>query len=189
METSHYQSESFIKLGPVNYLEKIHGNNANCQRWFKSVGSELIFDHEAATNIQQELAEAVLDRTKKPTKERLYKKDSWLDNALLICDFLNLTAALTIRELRDLFRTFDTEKSEAELRQTLYLLEKVGLLKMEPKGDQRFYVGIEPRQFFSFSLLHGPFDLMRYRMDLMREYDKNDKRRYHAIQEARRQHV
>lgn len=189
METSHYQSESFIKLGPVNYLEKVHGNNANCQRWLKAFGNEFIFDPEAATNIQQELAEAILDRIKKPTKERLYKKDGWLDNALLICDFLNLTAALTIRELRDLFRSFDNEKSEAELRQTLYLLEKVGLLKMEPKGDQRFYVGIETRQFFSFNLRNGPFDLMRYRMDLMREYDKNDKRRFHAILEARKQHA
>lgn len=132
IETSHYQSESFIKLGPVNYLEKVHGNSANCQRWFKEVENKLIFDHEAATRIQQELAEAILERVKKPTTERLYKNNSWLDNALLICDFLSLMAALTIRELKDLFREFNIEKSEVELRQTLYLLEKVGLIKMEP---------------------------------------------------------
>lgn len=186
METSHYQSESFIKLGPVNYLEKVHGNNANCQRWLKAVGDKFEFDPEAAVEIQQELAEAILERTKKTTKERIYKQERWLDNALLICDFLNITAALTIRELKELFRAFEIEKSESELRQTLYLLEKVGLLKMEPKGDQRFYVGIEPRQFFSFSLRNGPFDLMRYRMDLMRDYQRHDKRRLHAILEARK---
>ena len=189
IETTHYQSQSFIKLGPVTYLEKIHGNNANCQRWFKAVNNKLVFDPEAATGIQQEMAEAILDRIKKPTKERLYQKDGWLDNALLLCDFLNLTSALTIREIRDLFRAFDCEKTEAELRQTLYLLEKVGLLTMEPKGEQRFYVGIEARQFFQFHQRDGHFDLSRYRSDLLKDYSSNDKRRFHAIQEARKKHA
>lgn len=189
IETTHYQSHSFIKLGPINYLEKAHGNNANCQRWFKEVNNIPVFDPDAATGIQQEMAEAILDRIKKPNKERLYQKDGWLDNALLLCDFLNLNAALTIREIRDLFKAFDCEKSEAELKQTLYLLEKVGLLTMEPKGDQRFYVGIEPRQFFQFHPRDGHFDLVRYRNDVLIDCSKNDKKRFRAIQEARKRYA
>jgi hypothetical protein len=189
IETTHYQSQSFIKLGPVNYLEKAHGNNANCHRWLKEVNNKLVFDADAASGMQQEMAEAIFDRIKKPTKERLYHKSGWLDNALLLCDFLNLTAALTIREIRDLFKLFECEKSEVELRQTLYLLEKVGLLTMEPKGDQRFYVGIESRQFFQFHLRDSHFDLVRYRSDILKDYAKSDKRRFHAILEARKKYA
>lgn len=189
IETTHYQSQSFIKLGPIDYLEKAHDNKANCQRWLKDVGNTQVFDSTAAVEIQREMADAVLQRIQKPNKERLYRKDSWLDNALLLCDFLHLNAALTIREIRDLFLAFDCGKTEAELKQTLYLLEKVGLLTMEPKGDQRFYVGIETRQFFQFHHRDAHFDLDRYRSDVLADYNKNDRKRFRAIQEARKRYV
>lgn len=186
METTHFQSPSFIRLGPINYLENAHKNKTHCHRWLKEVNQISIFDPDAVNDIQQEMAEAVLDRIGKPSKERLYQKDSWLDNALLLCDFLHLNAALTIREIRDLFQAFDCEKTESELKQTLYLLEKVGLLKMEPKGDQRFYIGIESRQFFQFHQRDAHFDIDRYRTDVLADYSKNDRKRFRAIQEARK---
>ena len=167
----------------------MHGNTAHCQRWFKKVNDKFVFDPDAAFQLQQEMAEAVLDRIRKPTRERLYQSDGWLDNALLLCDFLNLNSALTIREIRDFFKIFGCDKSESELRQTLYLLEKVGLIAMEPKGEQRFYVGIESRQFFQFHLRDPRFDLSRYRSDLLMDYSQNDKRRFHAILEARKKHA
>ncbi len=189
IETTHYQSHSFIKLGPVNFLEKVHRNQANCQRWLKVDGGELVFDPVAATRIQVEMAEAILKRVESPTKERSYEKGNWLHDALLLCDFLNLTAALTIREIKELFAAFGSEKTEHELRQTLYLLEKVGLIGMEPKGEQRFYIGIEQRQFFQFHTRDRYFDLSRYRSLILNDYFENDKRRFHAIQDGRGKHV
>lgn len=189
VDTTHYQSQSFIKLGPINFLEKVHGNNAHCQQWLKKAGENYIFDADAAVKIQSEMADAVLERANKLTKEHVYRRDSWFDDALLLCDFLNLCSALTLREIKKLFADFEIQKTETDLRQTLYLLEKVGLIAMQPKGDQRFFVARDSRQFFQFHLRDRYFDFLRFRNDLLRDYEKNDKRRYHAVLEARKKYA
>jgi hypothetical protein len=61
IESSHYQSPSFIKFGPIDYLEKAHNNNANCQKWLKKQNGQWIFDPDAASQLQAEMAEAILE--------------------------------------------------------------------------------------------------------------------------------
>ncbi len=189
IETDHYTSPSFIKLGPIDFLEKIHNNFAECHRWTAEVDRKMVFDPKAAQELQPDLAGAVLDRIKKPTSERLYKSDGWLDTALLICDFISLKSALTIREIRGIFEGFGYSKQESEIKQILFILERVGLLVMEPKGEQRFYVSIEPRQFFKFQVLDPSFDIDRYRIDTLLTHERTDKKRFRAILEARRRHA
>jgi hypothetical protein len=161
IETDHYKTSSFIKLGPIDYLEKVHGNTAECHRWVTNEYGNR-FDAKAAAELQPELAEAVLTRVKKPANEHSFRPASWLDTALLICDFLNLCSALTLREIRRILEQLAHPKPEAELRQYLFLLEKVGLIAVEPKGDQRFYVGIEDRQFYLFHLRQGTIDFLNH---------------------------
>lgn len=189
IETSHYQSPSFIKFGPIDFLEKAHNNNAHCQDWLKKEGNDWVFDPDAATQLQGEMAEAILDRARTPTKERQYQQTGWLDNALLICDLINLNSALTVREIRDLLSEFGIAKTEAEVRQVLFLLEKVELVAMEPKGEQRFFICRDSRQFLQFHLLDSHFDLNRFRSDVLREYEKSDRKRFRAIQEARKKYA
>ncbi len=185
IETDHYKSSSFIKLGPVDYLEKVHKNVAECHRWMIEVDRETRFDPKAAQELQPELAEAVLLRAKKPAPERPFRPTSWLDTALLICDVLNLCSALTLREMRSILERLGYAKTDSELRQFLFLLEKVRLIAIEPKGDQRFYVGLEDRLFFWFRLREGTVDFSRFRADQIADYAQNDKKRFRAIQEAR----
>ena len=186
IETDHYKSSSFIKLGPIDYLEKVHSNSAECHRWMVEVDHQPKFDAQAAQELQPELAEAVLKRARKPAPEHTFRPASWLDTALLICDFLSLCSALTLREMRGILEQLGHAKAESELKQFLFLLEKVGLIAVEPKGDQRFYVGIEDRQFYRFHLREGPVDFSRFRADQIADYAQNDKKRFRAIQEVRR---
>lgn len=189
IETSHYKSASFIKYGPIDYLEKVHNNNANCHNWLKYENNCWVFDPDAATLLQREMAEAILERALIPEKERQFQATGWLDNAFLMCELINLNSALTIREIKDLFNKFGIEKNETEIRQSLFLLEKVDLIVMEPKGDQRFYVCKVDRKFLQFHLKDASFDLNRFRGDLLKEYEKNDRRRFRAIQEVRKKYA
>lgn len=189
VETDHYQSGSFIKLGPIDYLEKTHENLAECHRWTKLQGRYSIFDPDAATDLQAELADAIRSRASQAMPERALNPGGWLDIALLVCDLLSLCSALTLRELRQLLVGLGIECGETNLKQTLFLLERVRLLAMEPKGDQRFYISVEPRHFVRLGIQGGPFDLMRFRTDLLAGYEKGDKKRFRAIQEARRRYA
>jgi len=189
IETDHYQSSSFIKLGPVDYLEKMHNNSAECHRWTIQVDRQTTFDANAAQELQPELAEAVLKRARKPAPEHRFRPASWLDTALLICDLLSLCSALTLREMRAVLEQLGHPKIESELKQYLFLLEKVRLIAVEPKGDQRFYVGIEDRQFYWFQSHGGVVDYSRFRSDRIADYAQNDKKRFKAIQEVRRRYA
>lgn len=189
IETDHYKSSSFIKLGPVDFLEKVHNNSAECHRWTVEVDRHPRFDPTAAQALQPELAEAILKRATKLTPGHKFRKESWLDTALLLCDLLNLCSALTLREIRALLENLGNPKAESELKQFLFILERVGLLAVEPKGDQRFYVGIVDKLFYSFHIRGDALDFSRFRSDQLAEYDKSDKRRFRAIQEARRRHA
>lgn len=185
VETQHYQADSFIRLGPIEYLEKTHANLAECHRWTK-LDSRFAFDPVAATELQADLASAIRGRASKPTPERLFNSSGWLDMAFLVCDILSLYSALTLRELRHLITSLEVECNETSLKQTLFLLERVRLVVMEPKGDQRYYVCLDERQFIRFSLKgESGLDFMRFRTDLLAEYAKTDKKRFRVIQEVR----
>jgi hypothetical protein len=186
IETGHYQSSSFIKLGPVDYLEKIHGNSAECHRWTTDV--HRTFDPKSAQELQPELAEAVLNRANKLAPEHSFRPNSWLDAALLICDLLSLCSALTLREMKVSLEILGRPMQESELKQYLFLLEKVRLIAVEPKGDHRFYVGIDDRQFYRFHFRAG-VDLNRFRSAQVADYEQNDKKRFKAIREARLRHA
>jgi hypothetical protein len=176
-------------LGPIDYLEKTHENLAECHHWTKYQDHHAIFDPDAATELQPDLADAIRLRASQAVPERALNPVGWLDIALLVCDLLSLCSALTLRELRQLLVGLGIECSETDLKQTLFLLQRVGLLAMEPKGDQRFYVSVEPRQFVRLGFRDGPFDLMRFRTDSLSGYERGDKKRFRAIQEVRRQYA
>lgn len=189
VETKHYQSDSFIRLGPIDYLEKIYNNTSECHRWMQGNGGLATFDPEAAEQLQPELAEAIRARAANPTPERNFDPQSWLDGALLVCDLLGLCAALTLRELRQLLNDLGCIRTETDVRQLVFLLQRVGLIAMEPKGDQRFYVGIEDKQHVQFALRDKTFDVMRFRSDLLAHYEREDKKRFRAIQDVRRRNA
>ena len=189
VETDHYQSDSFIRLGPIDYLEKIHENTAECHRWMLGTGRLAAFDPAAAEQLQPELAEAVRNRAANPTPERTFDPKVWLDGALLVCDLLGLCSALTLRELRQLLGDLGCARTETEVKQLVFLLQRVSLIAMEPKGDQRFYVGIEDKQHVHFALRDRTFDPMRFRSDLLAHYEKEDRKRFRAIQDVRRRNA
>lgn len=189
VETDHYQSDSFIRLGPIDYLEKCHENTAECHRWIQGSSRLAAFDPAAAEQLQPDLAGAVRNRAANPTPERNFDPKIWLDGALLVCDLLGLCSALTLRELRQLLAELGCTRDESEVKQLVFLLQRVGLITMEPKGDQRFYIGIEDKQHIHFALRDRTFDAMRFRSDLLAHYEKEDKKRFRAIQEVRRRNA
>jgi hypothetical protein len=189
IETEHYRTDSFIRLGPIDYLEKNCNNSAECHRWMRGSGRAAVFDQIAASDLQTDLAAAVRSRASLPSPERQLHPSGWLDGALLVCDLLNICSALTIRELRQLLDGLGCQRNESEVKQLLFLLTRMGLLAMEPKGDQRFYVSTDAREFVRFGMRDTTFDLMRFRSDLLDLYQRADKKRFRAIQEARARHA
>lgn len=189
VDTTHYQSNSFIRLGPIDFLEKIHENPVECHRWLRDEGRHLRFDAQAARELQPELADAIRQRASRPTPERVFNPNHWLDGALLTCDLLSLCSALTLRELKTILEALGCPRNESEVKQILFVLERVQLISMEPKGDQRFYISRCDKEFVRLNVTDESFDLNRFRSDLLEKYERDEKKRFRAIQEARRRYA
>lgn len=185
VDSQYYKSASFIKLGPIDFLEKTHGNAAEVYRWFNDKSQ---IDGKLAEELQAEVADAVRVRLSKKKAEKPFDRNQWLHFALLVCDLIDLYSALTVRELRNFLIDARLEKSEHEIKQVLYLLERVNLIAMEPKGDQRFYVAVTGNQYLKLHIADGPFDAARFRSDVLAKYSASDKKRFRAIQDARSRH-
>ncbi|UWX69149.1 retron St85 family effector protein [Burkholderia gladioli] len=109
VDSQYYKTSSFIKLGPVDFLEKNHGNIAEVHRW---LNNRLQVDGELAEDLQAEIAEAVRSRlSKKKITEKPFNRNQWLHFALLVCDLLDLYSALTVRELRSFLDEQDYRKA------------------------------------------------------------------------------
>lgn len=187
IDSEHYKAPSFIRLGPIDYLEKVFDNSAECHPWIKREHGRKRFDEDAAEMLQGDLADAVTTRLAAPIKEQPFDRERWLHVALLTCDLINLFTALSIREIRECLESLSIEKNESEVRQVLFHLQKIGLIVMEPKGLQRFYIATDDHQFIKLHIESTTYDLGRFRNDVLADYRKNDKKRFAAIQSARRQ--
>ncbi|WP_250623063.1 retron St85 family effector protein [Pinirhizobacter soli] len=184
--SNYYEETSFIRLGPIKYLEEAKGNFAHYYPWLKEVANELIFDAEYATSLAEEFRQTVSDRLDRPTQERTFDKNNWLHRSLLICELVSLMSALTIGEVRTFLNNLDIDTNLTSLRQQLFLLAKVGLLKIEPSGDQRFYVINDAREFLViYAEGRDFFDKSRFRSDVILHYSRTDKKRFRALQRAR----
>lgn len=185
IDKEHYRDASFIRLGPIDFLEKNCENKAECHAWLVRNGGRETFNQDMAEHLRPDLVEAIKSRISRPLPEESFNCSRWLHVALLICDILNLFSALTIRELADYLRKMGVDRSESDVRQFLFVLEKMELLVMEPSGAQRFFICIDGRQFLVLHLESRAFDLDRFRSDVLSYYRKNDKKRFRAIQAVR----
>jgi len=186
VETEHYNTASFIRLGPIDYLEKSFRNIAECHRWLNE-HSQL--DHHALAEVPGELVAAIRQRIKSELPVRVFDPERWADVALMICELISLFSALTFKEIQHYLKSVRVSVSDAQLHQHLYILERLEFIFMEPKGSQRFYVSRDERSFVSFDTKITSFDLIRFRLEVIKSYEKDDKKRSRAIQEVRRRNA
>lgn len=185
ISTHHYQQSSFIRLGPVQSLERGIDNPAHCYDFIKvDYLKRESFDAEFVGEVQDELAGAVKERITNAVPEAPFDPGRWLHQALLVLELVNLMAALTVTEVRDFLLSLGVDLKQKEIKQTLFLLERLQLISMVPSGEQRFYVGKSGANFLYWKATSGHFDVDRFKFDAVAFYKKNDKKRFRAIQKV-----
>ena len=70
----HYAESSFVRLGPIKYLEDTLGNRVECYPWIKIDFGREVFDHEELAKIEDELMQSLLDRLTSKRRRHLFKK-------------------------------------------------------------------------------------------------------------------
>jgi hypothetical protein len=129
--------------------------------------------------------EALEERLNKEKSEIVFDRSKWLHKALLICSLVRVMSALTLNEIALYIDIFGVVLSNDDLRQALFMLEKLGLVAIVARSRQRFYVSRGSVDYIKWGVRRDQLDLSRFEMDVVRHYEAADKKRFRAIQEAR----
>lgn len=183
--STHYEQSSFIRLGPLKFLENSLDNVAEVFPWMTD-GVRSVPDPEWLDQSASEVFEALTERLKPAKNEVPFRSAEWLHVTLLVCDLIWIMSALTITEVTGYLQKMGIEESLVDLRRRLFLLEKLGVIRVVARSNQRFYVSLRSEQFLNFKISPTELDLARLQMDAVAYYERNDKKRHKALVEGRR---
>lgn len=182
----YYSQSSFIRNGPIAYLEHTYGDE-----WVH------VLD-DADLGIDEGGSLARLDAQKlsfaiEPTiNARLKKRSGWttFNNShdghiiLLIVGLCQELGALTLSEIREHLIYFGIEKPR--LQNFLYCAQLLGWVQKIRKGNHIFYVGVPVGNAVDYQLNTAPQfrDKLRWRTDVRSYWAANDPSRLRAITEV-----
>lgn len=181
----HYDQTSFIRLGPIKFLEDGVDNKAECFPWIRLNTNREEADLDEIQRIQPELIEALKERIPKLSSEERFNRDSWLHKALLICELVWLMSALTLGEIGSFCDALGIHIDEREVKRIIFILEKVDLISIEARSSQRFYLSRIDKSYVNWGKDTAAFDARRFQSDVLEFYKTSDKKRFRMLQRAR----
>lgn len=143
------------------------------------------YDGAAVDRLQVEIFESIRDRIRILSGDEKFDGSKWLHSSLLICDLISLFGALTIGEVKEFLLGLGVDRTQGQLRKTLFMLERIGMLRAVARSSQRFYVSLVERDLVRWRLAGGSVDREKVAYGVLSFYEKSDKRRFRAIQDAR----
>lgn len=182
----YYDQKSFVKNGPIRFLEHAYG-----EEWVVSLERSVVgIDDDGGISklnhrefiaslkpvIQQRLAERA--------SWRKFDKDSSGDRILLIVGLCQLYGALTIGEIRRYLDKLGI--IEKRINNLIYCATLLSWVKIVRKGHNIFYVGVPDNAAFDFKIDadKNDKDKLRWRLDVRQHWKESDGPRFRAIGES-----
>ena len=184
LASSHYDTSSFVRNGPVAYLERLHGDEAIHVLDCEEIG--LTTEGRIKTLDTAAFADSMLTvvSTRLSSKPRFSKFDSTNAGhvALLIVGLCHEYGALTQEEIRSFCDPLGVRN--VRFHNLLYCAMLLGWIKKVRKGNHVFYASSAPKSAIDFSFKEdsGYKVKVRFRGDLRAHYrDTKDVSRLSAI--------
>jgi hypothetical protein len=186
LDDYYYNRSSFIRNGPVQYLENEHDEQwvTVLERAAVGIGGDGQLDHVNQVALYDAIEPAIQDRMAMQSKWR--KFDPKNDGHLILCivGFCQEFGALTQSEMRRILKKIGVE--EFRIKNFLYCGELLGWLKRIRKGHHIYYAstGGEYAIDFSFKDEFKPKDKVRWRAMIRDHWQEKEPARMRAISES-----
>lgn len=187
----YYDQRSFIKNGPIKYLESKHGEDSVLSIEMLELGITEAVD---IASVNSEVLCNALDgtiqyRLDKLSKWRAFDPQSDGHKILTMTGLCQEYGALTITELRWLLAELKVEVDLSRLKSYIYCAELMGWVRLTRKGHQKYVVALmsnsQERALDWAFKNDAPFkDRVRWRTDIRASWKKTDTYRYRAITEV-----
>lgn len=187
LDDFYYNQISFIRNGPLLYLENTHGEEWIIVLERAEIG---ISDSGELENFNSKALHASIAPV---IEKRLLAKSRWskfvTENSghaiLLMTGLCQEFGALTISEIKQYLKYFGLE--EPRLDNFIYCATLLGWIRKVRKGHRIFYVATQGEPAIDYAIEGNgrPHDKIRWRSDVRAHWAKNDPTRLRAISEIR----
>lgn len=180
----HYNQKSFIKLGPISFLEKNFNIISHKYDWHtKNADNKIEPVLEEFHQYTDAVLNAVRERLDKPAQEEVFQTEYRKHKLLLISSLCAIFGALTATEIKKYLKWLEIYLRPDPLQQYLFVLEKAGLIRRKEFGAETYYVGAsEPNIKFRFK--STKLDILRLQFDVVEYYAQYEKHKYQALRQA-----
>lgn len=170
----HYNSESFISLGPLRYLETIEKRNVCAYPWDLSNIDESL--KESLPEMHEDLLTTMGELDNSEAFD--YKNDGHI--SFVLYEFIRLFRALKLSEIEMYAKEIGILLKREKVKRLLFLLRKFELISIGKRGHDEYYFPIKDIDKIHFG---GSFDKNKVKMSTMQYYAFNDSesRRYNFI--------
>lgn len=128
VSNAHYQSDSFIKLGPLLFLENTY---ENVHVWH---------GHQLTSDDFGMILDGVKGRIGDRPKTESFRADNTRHVLSLIVDFVDLLQVARISDIQALLATLNISPQKKRLEQLLLSLKNIGLLREERVQKERCFI-------------------------------------------------
>lgn len=183
IDDHYYNQVSFIRNGPVKFLEEHYGDEWIHVLERVEISTEAGLDqHKLAANLR----DAVENRLRSRSKWSAFDKNNDGHVILLITGLCHEIGAVTQTEIRTHLQHFGVD--EPRMANFLYCAMLLGWIKKIRKGNHIFYVGVTDGNAIDYNLntTRSYRDKLRWRTDIRTYWQANDPTRIRAIAEALR---
>lgn len=181
----HHESESFIRLGPIDFLSgrdkasvAVYPWQTNADANGEVIIASTVDDCIAEMHGNLKSAAPRVRRTLNPTDDR--------DRMLLVADLVSYLIALQENEVEAYLRDLGVVVTTAELRRYLFVLECLGIVRHVTRGHNHYYIATREDTFLklSFRAGHKSFDRARTNVIVGEYYREHDAGRGRAVASA-----
>jgi hypothetical protein len=171
----HYRANSFIRDGPLRFLENLNEKSVQQFRWLEK--SKVSIDIESADLLRPPMASAIQNFSRGQFRKESFDANRTGHNILLVAGIVAYARCCKIREIVEYAENFGVTLSQSEVAKYLFCLEIFDWVK-SVKRDTWYYYFNKPEMPFIFggSETRGSFDPIRVKHDIVHAYDKDDPR-------------
>lgn len=179
----HYESTSFIRLGPIKKLENQFDRSVLVYDWHtRSTTGRVVNDFARVEKDLSSIVEEIKSFTRPHHGEHVFDCRSPAHIMFLICELCDLFGALAITEISGYLEALGIDLKDQDALRFTFLLEKCGLLAKKAKGHGRYYYPLNWRSRLSFGFDEGGhIDKERLRVNVVDFYKTNNKTRYDVV--------
>jgi len=183
LPTHHYEAESFIRLGLLDFLISKDPASVCPFPWETTqIGSRTAVIPATVDDCLEEIAASITLALRR-NNPRQFKCDRTRDQMLLISDLVDQMIGLQLNEIQEYLRIVGVSLDVRTLKQRLYVLMKLNFIEHITRGNNSYYVAARSQSYVKYGFKAGApkYDRERVRVEVAQYYKEQDLGRVKAL--------